>query len=84
MSDRIRYIIEGARCEIEQRDGVEGRWETSHVLTLLPIERDRIQAEVNDALARKGREQAKKRLAQIDQERARLLDIIGDDANAST
>lgn len=81
MADRIRYIIEGARCEVERRDGIEGRWETSCVVLLQEDDRARVEAAVENGLARRDRERAKRRIVEIDQERARLLTIIGDDVH---
>lgn len=79
MTERTRYIIEGARCEVERRDGVEGQWETVCVVLLQDDERSRIAAAVGNGLARRDRERAKRRIVEIDHERARLQAIIGDD-----
>ena len=74
-----RVIIRGDRIEAEDRDSVEGRWSPTFVGVLTPEEAATISAIVTAAYARVARDHARRRLAELDRERAHLEAVIGGD-----
>ena len=72
-------VLKGIADRGERRDSVEGRWETSFTSTITERERASIDAIVEAVRVRRDRQHARKRLAEIDAERARLLSIIAEE-----